>query len=146
MTSSGIFVLLIPLSSLVFELERSKLDKVLRPGIATLKMFADIHEPIVSVRGLDTVTERLRLVCEELVEGSKLRLIVALALISLVALHLVALLQELQKHLSVGVGGCHDGLPCLWRWRWWQRVRLFPIIAVRILTRWRSHPEEVDIR
>ena len=59
---------MIPLCSLVFELERSKLDKVLRPDVATLKMFADIHEPIVSVCGLDTVTERLRLVCEELVE------------------------------------------------------------------------------
>ena len=93
-----------------------------------------------------TFAERLRLVCEELVEGSKLRLIVALALISLVALPLVALLQELQKHLSVGIGGCHDSLPCLRRWRWWRRVRLIPIIAVRILTRWRSHPEEVDIR
>ena len=114
-TSSGISVLLKPLSSLVFELKRSKLDKVLRPDIATLKMFADIHEPIINVCGLDTVTKRLRLVCEELVEGSKLRLIVALALISLVALPLVALLQELQKHLSVGVGGCHDSLPCLQR-------------------------------
>ena len=56
-TSSGISVLLIPLSSLVFELERSKLDKVLRPDVATLKMFVDIHEPIISVCGLDTVTE-----------------------------------------------------------------------------------------
>ena len=97
-----------PLPSLVFELERSKLDKVLRPDVAALKMFADIHEPIISVCGLDTVTEGLWLVCEELVEGSKLRLIVALALIYLVALPLVALLQELQKHLSVGVGGCHE--------------------------------------
>ena len=52
-TSSGIFVLLIPLNSLVFELERRKLDKVLRPDVATFKMFADIHEPIVSVCGLD---------------------------------------------------------------------------------------------
>ena len=95
-TSSGIFVLLIPLSSLVFELERSKLDKVLKPDVATLKMFADIHELIVSVCGLDTVTEGLRLVCEELVEGSKLSLIVALALISL-----VALLQELHNQLRV---------------------------------------------
>ena len=108
-------------------------------------MFIDLHEPIVSVCGLDTVTEGLRLVCEELIEGSKLSLIVALALISLVALPLVALFQELQKHLSVGVGGCHDSLPCLRRWRWWRRVRLFPIIAVRILTHWRSHLEEVDI-
>ena len=98
-----------------------------------LEMLADIHEPIISVCGLDIVTEGLRLVCEELVEGSKLSLIVALALISL-----VALLQELQKHLCVGIGGGHDSLPCLRRWRWWRRFR--------ILTRWRSHPEEVDIR
>ena len=103
-TSSGIFVLLIPLNSLVFELERSKLDKVLRPDVATLKLFADIHEPIVNVCGLDTVTERHPLVCEELVEGSKLNLIVAMALISL-----VTLLQELHKHLRVGIGGGHDG-------------------------------------
>ena len=104
-----------PLSSLVLELKRSKLDKVLRPDIATFKMFADIHEPVVGVCGLDTVAEGLGLVCEELVEGSKLRLIVALALISLVALPLVSLLQELQKHLSVGVGGSRDNLPCLRR-------------------------------
>ena len=132
-TSSGIFVLLIPLSSLVFELERGKLDKVLRPDVATLKMFADIHEPIISVCGLDTVTEGLRLVCEELVEGSKLSLIVAIALISL-----VALLQELHNQLRVGVGSGHHSLPCLWRWRWWWQFR--------ILMRWRSHPEEGDIR
>ena len=114
-TSSGIFVLLIPLSSLVFDLEQSELDKVLRPDIATLKMFADIHEPIVSVCGLDTVTEGLRLVCEELVEGSKLSLIVAMALISS-----VALLKDLQKHLLVGIGCGHHSLPCLRRWRWWR--------------------------
>ena len=102
--SSGILVLLEPFCSLVFELERSKLDKVLRPAVATLKMFVDIHEPIISVCGLDTVTEGLWLVCEELVEGSKLSLIVAMALISL-----VALLQELHKHLRVGIGGGHDG-------------------------------------
>ena len=95
-------------------------------------MFADIHEPVIGVCGLDTVTEGLRLVCEELIEGSKLSLIVALALISL-----VALLQELQNHLRVGVGGGHDNLPCLRRWGWWRRFR--------ILARSRSHPKEVDI-
>ena len=89
-TSSGIFVLLIPLCNLVFELERSKLDKVLRPDVAALEMLADIHKPIISICGLDTVTEGLWLVCEELVEGSKLSLIVAMALISLVALARVA--------------------------------------------------------
>ena len=101
-TSSGIFVLLIPLCSLVFELERSKLEKVLRPDVAALEMFADIHEPIISVCGLDTVTEGLWLVCEELVECSKLILVVAIALISL-----VALLQELHNQLCVGIGSGH---------------------------------------
>ena len=86
MTSSGISVLLKPLSNLVFELERSKLDKVLRPDIATFKMLVDVHEPIIGVCGLGTVAERLGLICEKLVEGSEVRLIVALALISLVAL------------------------------------------------------------
>ena len=77
-------------------MKRRKLDKVLRSDIATFKMFADVHEPVIGVCGLDTVAEGLRLVCEELVEGSKLRQIVSLALISLVALLLVALLQKLQ--------------------------------------------------
>ena len=47
-TSSGIFVLLIPISSLVLELKRSELDIVLRPDIAAFKMLVDIHEPIIS--------------------------------------------------------------------------------------------------
>ena len=145
-TSSGISVLLIPLNSLVFELKRSELDKVLRPDIATFKMLVDVHEPIIGIRGLGTVAERLGLICEKLVESSEVRLIVALALISLIALPLGAFLQELQNHLSIGVGGCHDSLPCLRRRRWWRRVRLTPFIAIRILTRWRSHPEEGDIR
>ncbi len=100
---------------MVLELKGSKLDKVLRPDIATFKMLVDVHEPIISVRGLDTVAERLWLICKELVEGSKLRLTVELplTLIPLVALALVALLQNLQKHLSVGVGGYYDSLPCL---------------------------------
>ena len=67
-TSSGIFVLLKPFCSLVFELEGGKLDKVLRPNVAALEMLVDIHEPIISVCCLDTVTEGLWLVCEELVE------------------------------------------------------------------------------
>ena len=77
-------------------------------------MLVDIHEPIIGVCGLDTVAERLWLICKELVEGGKLRLIIELplTLIPLVALTMVALLQELQKHLSVGVGGCHESLPC----------------------------------
>ena len=48
-----------PLSSLVLELKRSKLDKVLRPNIATFKMLADVHEPIIDLCGLDTVDEGL---------------------------------------------------------------------------------------
>ena len=62
---------------MVLELKRSKLDKVLRSDIARFKMFAEVYEPIVSVCGLDTVAEGLRLVCEELFEGSKLSLIVS---------------------------------------------------------------------
>ena len=53
-TSSGIFVLLEPISCLVLELKRSELDVVLRPDIATFKMLVDIHEPIIGVCGLDT--------------------------------------------------------------------------------------------
>ena len=66
-----------------------------------------------------------------------------LTLIPLVALALVALLHELNHHLGIGVCGCHQSLPCLWRRRW--RVRLIPITVFQILTRWRSHPEEGDI-
>ena len=147
-TSFGIFVLLIPISSLVLELKGSKLDIILRSDIATLKMLVDVHEPIVSVHGLDASTERLWLICEELVEGSKLRLIVdvALALVPLVALTLISLLHELNQHLSVGVGGHHQSLPCLRRRRRRRRVRLLSFVTARILTCWRSHPEEDDIR
>src|SRR6266496_2880244 len=95
-TPSGISVLLPPFCCLVLELERSKLDIILRSDIATLKMLVDVHEPIVSVHGLDASTERLWLICEELVEGSKMRLIVviALALVPLVALTMIPLLHE----------------------------------------------------
>lgn len=74
-------------------------------------MLVDVHEPIIVICGLGTVAERLRLICEKLLEGSEVRLIVASALISLIALPLGAFLQELQNHLSIGVGGsmiaCH---------------------------------------
>ena len=103
-TSSGIFVLLIPLGSLILELKRSELDKVLRPDIATFKMLVDVHEPIIGIHGLGTVAERLGLICEKLVECSEVKLIVALTLIALIALPLGAFLQELQNHLSIGVG------------------------------------------
>ena len=115
-TSSGIFVLLIPLCSLVFELEGGKLDKVLRPDVAALGVLADIHEPIISVYCLDTVAEGLLLVSEELVECSKLILIVAMAL--------VALLQELHDQLRVCIGSAHHSLTCLRRWRLWWRIRI----------------------
>src|SRR3954470_22194060 len=67
-TSSGIFVLLEPFSSLIFELKRGKLDKVLMSDIAALEMLADVHEPIICVCGLDTVAEGLWLISKELVE------------------------------------------------------------------------------
>ena len=147
-TNSGILVLLEPISCLILELKRSELDIVLRPEIAAFKMLVDIHEPIIGVCGLDTLAARLRLICKELVEGRKLRLMVELplTLIPLVALALVALLHELDHHLGIGICGCHQSLPHLRRRRWSWRVRLTPIIAFRILTRWRSHPEEGDIR
>ena len=47
--SSGILVLLEPFCSLVFELEGSELDEVLRPDVTALEMLAQIHEPIISV-------------------------------------------------------------------------------------------------
>src|SRR3954463_699453 len=67
-TSSGIFVLLEPLSSLIFELKRGKLDKVLRSDIATFEMLVDVDEPIIRVCGLDTVAEGLWLISKELIE------------------------------------------------------------------------------
>src|SRR3954469_22442695 len=137
-TSSGIFVLLEPLSSSILELKIGKLDKVLRSNIATFEVLVDVHEPIIGVCGLDTVAESLRLICKELIEGSKMRLIVALALISLITLPLVAILQELNQNLSIGICGSHQGLPYLRR----RRVSLTSFIAFQILTRWRSHPEE----
>lgn len=118
-TSSGILVLLEPISCLILELKRSELDVVLKPDIAAFKMLVDIHEPIVGVCGLGTVAERLRLICKELVEGRKLRLMIELplTLIPLVALALVALLHQLNQQLSVGVCGCHQSLPCIRRRR-----------------------------
>src|SRR3954470_6768622 len=67
-TSSGIFVLLEPLSSLIFELKRGKLHKVLRSHIAALEMLADVYEPIICICGLDTVAEGFWLISKELVQ------------------------------------------------------------------------------
>src|SRR3954464_3191678 len=141
-TSSGIFVLLEPFSSLIFELKRGKLDKVLGSDVTALEMLVDVDEPIIGICGLDTVTEGLWLISKELIEGSEVLLIVALALIPLITLPLVAILQELNQNLSIGICGSHQSLPCLRRRRWLRRVSLIPFIAFRILTRWRSHPEE----
>ena len=89
-STSGILVLLEPFCSLIFELEGSELDKVLRPDVAALEMLAQIHEPIVSIGCLNTIAESLWPVSKELVECSKVILIVALiplvALIRLIAL------------------------------------------------------------
>ena len=67
-TSSGIFVLLKPFCSLVFELEGSKLDKVLRPDVTALEMLAYVHEPIISIGSLNTIAKSLWPVSKELVE------------------------------------------------------------------------------
>ena len=137
-TTSGIFVLLEPFCSLVFELEGSELDKVLRPDVTALKMLAQVHKPIVSISCLNTIAEGLWLVSKELVECSKVILIVALvALVALV--RLVALLKNLHDQLRVFIGSGHHSLTCLRRWRWWWQIR------IRSRARWRSHPEEVDI-
>ena len=135
--SSGIFVLLEPFCSLVFELEGCKLDKVLRPDVTTLEMLAYVHEPIISVCCLNTIAEGLWLVSKELVECSKLILIVAMALVPL-----VALLKKLHDQLRVCIGSGHHILPCLrrWRWWWWRILILILIVALS-----RSHPEEGDI-
>ena len=42
-SASGMLVLLEPFCSLIFELEGSKLDKVLRPDVTALEMLAQIH-------------------------------------------------------------------------------------------------------
>ena len=131
--SSGIFVLLKPFCSLMFELEGSELDKVLRPDVTALEMLAYVHEPIISVCFLNTISEGLWLVSEELVECSKLILIVAMALVPL-----VVLLKKLHDQLCVCIRSGHHSLPCLRRrWSWWR-------IRIRSRARWRSHPEEVD--
>ena len=83
-STSGILVLLEPFCSLIFELEGSELDKVLRPYITALEMLTQIHKPIVSIGCLNTIAESLWPVSKELVECSKVILIVAL--VSLVAL------------------------------------------------------------
>ena len=40
---SGVLVLLEPFCSLIFELEGSELDEVLRPDVTALEMLAQIH-------------------------------------------------------------------------------------------------------
>ena len=132
--SSEIFVLLKPFCSLVFELEGSELDKVLRPDVTALEMLTQIHKTIVSIGCLNTIAESLWPVSKELVECSKVTLIAAL--IPLTAL--IALLKNLHDQLCVCIGCGHHSLSCLWRrWRRWR-------IRIQSRARWRSHPEEVD--
>jgi hypothetical protein len=63
-STSGVLVLLEPFCSLIFELEGSELDKVLRPDVTALKMLAQILRPIVSIGCLNTIAEGLCLISE----------------------------------------------------------------------------------
>ena len=54
-STSGVLVLLEPFCSLIFELEGSELNKVLRPDVTALEMLAQIHKPIVSIGCLNTM-------------------------------------------------------------------------------------------
>ena len=47
-STSGVLVLLEPFCSLIFELEGSELEKVLRPDVTALEMLTQIHKPIVN--------------------------------------------------------------------------------------------------
>ena len=134
-STSGILVLLEAFCSLIFELEGSELDKVLRPDVTALEMLAQVHKPIVSIGCLNTIAESLWPISKELVECSKVILIVALTMVPL-----IALLKKLHDQLRVCIGSGHHSLPCLRRWRWWWRI------VILILTLSRSHPEEGDIR
>ena len=135
---SRIFVLLKPFCSLVFELEGGKLDKVLRPDVTALEMLEQVHKPIVSISCLNTIAESLWPVSKELVECSKVILIVALVAL----VRLVALLKNLHDQLRVCIGSSHHSLPCLRRrGRWWRILILILIAALS-----GSHPEEGDIR
>ena len=139
-STSGILVLLEPFCSLIFELEGSELNKVLRPDVTALEMLAQIHKPIVSISYLNTIAESLWPVSKELVECSKVILIVVL--VPLVAL--IALLKNLHDQLCVCIGCGHHSLPCLRRrWRWW---RILILILILIASLSGSHPEEGDNR
>ena len=48
-TTSGVFVLLPPVSNLIFELESGKLDIILRPHVTAFKVPFDICDPILSI-------------------------------------------------------------------------------------------------
>ena len=106
-STAGVLVLLEPLRGLVFELEGSELDKVLRPDVTALEMLAQLHEPIVSISCLNTIAEGLWLVSKELVECSKVILIVALVAL----VRLIALLKNLHDQLRVCIGCGHHSLP-----------------------------------
>ena len=106
-STSRILVLLEPFCSLIFELEGSELEEVLRPDITALEMLAQIHKPIVSISCLNTIAESLWLVIKELVECS-----IAILIVALVALvRLIALLKNLHDQLRVCIGCGHHSLP-----------------------------------
>ena len=69
-------------------------------------MLAYVHEPIISVCCLNTIAEGLWLVSKELVECSKLILIVAMALISLVVL-LQSCISICVLALVAAITACH---------------------------------------
>lgn len=97
LTRSGVFVLLPPISCLVLELERSKLDIVLRPNIAAHEMLLDVHKPIFGIQRIRIRAECLGHIREELVESSELRLMaeVSMDLIVLVVLIVLKRLHHL---------------------------------------------------
>ena len=137
-STSGVLVLLEPFCSLIFELEGSELDKVLRPDITALEMLAQIHKPIVSIGCLNTIAESLWPVSKELVECSKV--IPIASLIPLVAL--IALLKNLHDQLCVCIGCGYHSLPCLRRRR--RSWRILILILIGALSG--SHPEDGDNR
>ena len=104
-------------------------------------MLVHVTEPIVCIERLLTTGEGLGLICEELVQSGKVRLIMKIPLMTL--LSLLSFLQQPEQHLSVGIGCGHHSLPSFWRRRWWGwwRVRLLPITTLIPTSCW-SHPED----
>jgi hypothetical protein len=67
-TLLGVLILLPPICCLVLELKRCKLDIILGPDIAALKVFVYVSEPIISVERLSAETKGLVLIAEKLIE------------------------------------------------------------------------------